>query len=212
MESPACAKFISLATFFLPMVPTELEAAATSDCKTVSGYSSDVECVFPFTFDGITHSTCTIHGNADSEEKPWCSTKVDIHGVYIEGNWGVCSPECPVEDGCWATDRRNCAFPFEYEGRNYDKCTWDYAFREYASQRGSHTGCGTREDASFDWGNCGEGCHIPGKKEPRLVNRDYEGNVNIRSDSSGTTATLSVSSASKTKTPSFIFNVAKMCN
>ena len=163
MESPACAKLISLATFFLPMVPTELEAAATSDCKTVSGYSSDVECVFPFTFDGITHSTCTIHGNADSEEKPWCSTKVDIHGVYIEGNWGVCSPECPVEDGCWATDRRNCAFPFEYEGRNYDKCTWDYAF---IGRRTGRAWCHTREEA----GDCGEGCPIPGRKHSHHCN------------------------------------------
>ena len=34
----------------------------------------------------------------DSPEKVhWCSTKVNEDGVHVYGNWGDCSPECPIE-------------------------------------------------------------------------------------------------------------------
>ena len=95
MESLITAKFFAI---FLLSLPTEMEAAATSDCKTVGGPSSDVECIFPFKYFGITHNGCTVHGNTESEEKPWCSTKVDKNGLHVKDSYGYCGQECPEED------------------------------------------------------------------------------------------------------------------
>ena len=45
-------------------------------------------CVFPFTYDGITHTECTYYGGYS---KPWCGTKTDENGIYQGGNWGYCN-------------------------------------------------------------------------------------------------------------------------
>ena len=66
----------------------------------MSGPSSGVECVFPFIYIGITHNACTFLGNKHSDEKPWCSTKVDEDEVHIGGglgNYGYCGLKCPIE-------------------------------------------------------------------------------------------------------------------
>ena len=69
----------------------------------MSGQSPGMECIFPFTLDGVTHNACTKHGIEDTEWEPWCSTKVDESGVHVSGgvpeNWGDCDPECPFERG-----------------------------------------------------------------------------------------------------------------
>ena len=46
---------------------------APAGCVTVSG----VPCVFPFTWQGVTHNTCTTAGGFSS---PWCSTRTDRSG------------------------------------------------------------------------------------------------------------------------------------
>ena len=63
------------------------------------------KCVFPFKWKNLTHNECTVHGSPEPDKR-WCSTKVDEDGVHIagQGNYGYCGPECPVEEGCWATN------------------------------------------------------------------------------------------------------------
>ena len=63
-----------------------------SNCATNGGPSSNVSCIFPFKFNGVTYNECAL----DSDGY-WCSTKVDSSGVHIggQGNWGICSQGCP---------------------------------------------------------------------------------------------------------------------
>ena len=65
-------------------------------CLTVTGKI----CIFPFTLAGTTHYACTTQGNQNSQERAWCSTKVDGNGVHIggQGNWGECGLGCPIEE------------------------------------------------------------------------------------------------------------------
>merc|ERR1719197_1167062 len=57
-------------------------------CRTVSG---DL-CVFPFTYRGVVHNTCTKVG--DQYHKAWCSLKTDSTGRHVSngGHWGYCKP------------------------------------------------------------------------------------------------------------------------
>ena len=74
----------------------------------------------------------------------------------------------PAEKGaaskCKTTRGEKCVFPFkDWNGRVHTECTWYYAFaRPY---RNGRAWCGTRKEAgwtSATWGDCGEGCTIPG--------------------------------------------------
>ena len=62
-------------------------------CITIAGPSNGTTCVFPFIFSHVTYEACTM----ETEDEPWCSTKVDDNNVHIggEGNWGYCDLECP---------------------------------------------------------------------------------------------------------------------
>ena len=60
------------------LIPQQIFAG----CKTTNGK----ECVFPFNFQGITHTECTTQGGYI----PWCSTLTDSSGVHIIGNYGDC--------------------------------------------------------------------------------------------------------------------------
>lgn len=51
-------------------------------------------CVFPFTFEGKIHRSCTVDHDASSSA--WCSTKTDMGGVHIRGHWGYCR----MQAGC----------------------------------------------------------------------------------------------------------------
>ena len=37
--------------------------------------------------------------------------------LHAQGNWGDCSSECPMEEGC------PCIFPFKWNGIRHDACT-----------------------------------------------------------------------------------------
>ena len=60
-----------------------------------------MKCIFPFlTKDGIAHKACTLHEQAPTNSKPWCSTKVrNETGEAMLGHWGECSQGCPLEEG-----------------------------------------------------------------------------------------------------------------
>ena len=82
---------------------------------------------------------------------------------------------------CTTTDGRKGVFPFKFKPnhyrpeteRTYNECTWDYAFNNV--ERNDKAWCGTSEKAgwSSDWGDCGEGCPIPGG-EPILLSLTYD--------------------------------------
>merc|ERR1711988_1820909 len=63
-------------------------------CNTVSGPASGKPCVFPFTWQGKTFTSCTKEG--DDQGKLWCSTMVDQAGNHVagQGQYGFCSREC----------------------------------------------------------------------------------------------------------------------
>jgi len=44
-------------------------------------------CVFPFVYQGTSHSSCVDTG----EGRGWCSTKT-LFGVHVPGYWGLCAP------------------------------------------------------------------------------------------------------------------------
>ena len=77
----------------------------------------------------------------------------------------------PAEMGaaseCKTTGGEKCVFPFKFEGKEYTECTWDWAFHGDRNDRAlGRAWCGTREEAEWGrgWGDCGEGCPIPGEE------------------------------------------------
>ena len=61
-------------------------------------------CIFPFTYQGITHSACTLHDSVNiiGKRMPWCSITLDAFGNHIlssYGNFASCSHKCPFERG-----------------------------------------------------------------------------------------------------------------
>ena len=55
----------------------------TGNCMTVSGPSPGMQCIFPFTIGGITHTACTTQ-HSDPGDLPWCSTQVDANGNHVQ--------------------------------------------------------------------------------------------------------------------------------
>merc|ERR1711971_1207103 len=57
-----------------------------------SGSGTCGNCVFPFTFGGRKHTTCTtIDGDS-----PWCATEVDSSGTFVQGKYEYCTDSsCP---------------------------------------------------------------------------------------------------------------------
>jgi len=66
-----------------------------SECTTTSG-SRDAfaNCVFPFTYDGVTHTGCAkwVWGG-QNRGKFWCSTQTDSNGNHVNGRgkFGICN-------------------------------------------------------------------------------------------------------------------------
>ena len=67
-------------------------------CTTVSGAAPNLPCIFPFRFNGVTHTTCIWDMAHLTEHKAWCSTLVDDSGHHVggQGKWGNCGPDCPI--------------------------------------------------------------------------------------------------------------------
>ena len=70
---------------------------AFSDCKAVINGAPTKDCIFPFTFNDVTHFTCS-RDNVP-QNKTWCSALVDELGNHVnaKGNAGFCGPNCPLE-------------------------------------------------------------------------------------------------------------------
>lgn len=68
---------------------------SNSKCETVDGPKVGQSCVFPFVYQGQIYEKCILK----NFNVPWCSTKTDINGEHLKGNWGICHYECDKEDG-----------------------------------------------------------------------------------------------------------------
>ena len=60
-------------------------------CETNGGDDANQQCVFPFSYEGVTYEHCTSVGNNGTA---WCSTEVDENGEYVSGKWGSCGSGC----------------------------------------------------------------------------------------------------------------------
>jgi len=130
---------------------TTTTTASASVCKTVTGQT----CVFPFTHQGVTHSSCTYQGGYSA---PWCSTLTSASGDHVIGNYGDCdisSGLCTAEsDSCrtvsGAKPNLPCVFPFRFDGQVYNRCV---------SLQGEKPWCSTLTNAfgvhvTGNWGDC----------------------------------------------------------
>ena len=72
---------------------------------------------FKYIFKGVTYDKCILLGDG----KPKCSTKTDNNGNHIEGEWGYCPDNCPVDTSCVTTEGPRigayCVFPFQINVR-----------------------------------------------------------------------------------------------
>lgn len=72
---------------------TKEPQASTKPCETEGskGVGARKPCVFPFTYNSKTYSSCPIIDHTG----PWCATKVSATGSYMSGQWGDCGWHCP---------------------------------------------------------------------------------------------------------------------
>jgi len=62
-------------------------------------------CVFPFTYQGSTHTSCAPYDGGGT----WCSTAT-LYGVHIPGSWGVCAPpEEELAQAVFSNSSRTCS-------------------------------------------------------------------------------------------------------
>ncbi|XP_040576983.2 uncharacterized protein [Lepeophtheirus salmonis] len=91
-----------------------------SKCKTLS----EINCVFPFKFNGIEHTSCTYEGIGHYS---WCATAVDPSTMEYT-SYGFCSKDCEKEekvpeDQCASIYGKKCVFPFLHKEQTYNECT-----------------------------------------------------------------------------------------
>ena len=65
----------------------------------------NVECVFPFSFEGEVYSKCT--NEFACETCFWCGT---TYNVTDATGWGLCNEFCPTENGEWCIMLSNYKF------------------------------------------------------------------------------------------------------
>ena len=66
------------------------------ECRTrwdqTTGGKRNKPCVFPFIYDGVEYTRCTIKNSRDDS---WCATKVDDEGIVVNNEFGNCGIGCP---------------------------------------------------------------------------------------------------------------------
>ena len=71
----------------------------SSNCPTVDGPGSGLPCIFPFKFRGTVYNNTCSPPVRNTNNKSWCSTRVDASGNHIRGNWGNCDENCMSLNG-----------------------------------------------------------------------------------------------------------------
>ena len=56
---------------------------------------ANAPCVFPFKHKGVVYEGCPV--DRKDKTRRWCSTKIDKDGKHVNGNYGFCSKNCPIE-------------------------------------------------------------------------------------------------------------------
>ena len=62
-------------------------------CLTNGGPDPNKPCMLPFTYNGITYTSCTSVLNYGID---WCSTEIDAYGNHVGMKWGNCGTGCPA--------------------------------------------------------------------------------------------------------------------
>merc|ERR1719468_170433 len=89
------------------------EKSCLNSCIPDSGPGAGQPCIFPFTWNKVTYSSCAPWiWTGSNFGRTWCSTKVDRFGDHIDGrgNYGFCSEKCSKRD-----ETRTDYFPVSLE-------------------------------------------------------------------------------------------------
>ncbi|KAI8499649.1 hypothetical protein Bbelb_227000, partial [Branchiostoma belcheri] len=118
-------------------------AGETSGEADMSGSGEEIECAFPFYYNGVLYNRCAL---VDSV-LPWCAWD----RTFQEGRWSVCNDVTHDQDNYSGDDTSGsgsgedmenilCTFPFFYKHKEYAECTmndslipwcaWDKVFKE----------------------------------------------------------------------------------
>ena len=131
---------------------------------TVAGPEKGKPCIFPFWHGGVTYNECTWDFDTQSENMAGCATQVNTDGKFVEGKWGYCGPDCPIEPDnrkwCVTEGGEQC-FPFrDWErGKRIYECSW-----ADAQWRNNSAWCKTSKWAmQWQWGTCRQECPISSK-------------------------------------------------
>jgi len=156
---------IVISEFLVQYVPKQ------EKCITVGGTQRNRKCIFPFVnpWTNAVHYGCT----NDYGLPPWCATRVNSDWTMQHYTFsGICNSSCEVEEPStcytmWSQDsteiyvnektreRRNCIFPFEYNGYWYTEC------KPKNLRSVSIDICATavhRNGTLIDYGYCGPEC------------------------------------------------------
>jgi len=114
---------------------------------------------------GVTYTSCT---NAGGFYPAWCSTKTDIYGNHVIGNYGDCNlntrtcsvattTTAPTTTTTASTCSTPCKFPFIYQGVVHYACTYAGGF--------TPAWCSTATDAYGkhiigNYADCAVGCPV----------------------------------------------------
>ena len=101
-----------------------------SRIKTIGGTGNGSDCVFPFTYQGSSFSTCIYRTETIGSMKSFalfCSTTANLDQ---QGLWGYClgTRSVPLLRSCHCVrlsnhiDYESCYFPFTYNGISYSDC------------------------------------------------------------------------------------------
>nr|XP_020668991.1 matrix metalloproteinase-9-like [Pogona vitticeps] len=131
------------------------ESSGKPWCSLTSNYNADRKwkycnasefnpigpCVFPFTYNGKSYSSCTTVG--ESSGKPWCSLTSNYN---TDRKWKYCNTSDLNYKG-------RCVFPFIYNGKSYSSCTTagDSDGRLWCSLTSNY-------DADHKWKYCNPSC------------------------------------------------------
>ncbi|KAF5917467.1 matrix metalloproteinase-9 [Diceros bicornis minor] len=111
---------------------------------TQDGNADGKPCVFPFTFEGRSYSTCTTAGRSDGYR--WCATTANYDQDKL---YGFCPTrvDSTVSGGNSAGEM--CVFPFIFLGKEYSACT-----REGRSDGRLWCATTSNFDSDKKWGFC----------------------------------------------------------
>lgn len=94
------------------------------EAKPLTALDSNQACIFPFKYQGITYSSCSIKPvpGFNPLGRAWCPTEVDGDQNVIRDKWILCNDErAIIYDGSGAG--YTCPLPFIYDRVYYDDCT-----------------------------------------------------------------------------------------